>query len=173
MLRASTFTTELSQTCFCGEKVAKTLADRIHHCTACSLTGDRDKVSAALCAHVHLTDPDDPSTARLDIVQARHTQIVFHQGLQEALASQPQRGAYPTRGRTHAAAHKPDASDPGPLLDKTPPPGTGLTPNETRPANERHKAHVGTAGCTELVRHPGMLSPYRHQVGITSLRDDS
>ncbi|MDT0468419.1 zinc ribbon domain-containing protein [Streptomyces gibsoniae] len=173
MLRASTFTTKLSQTCFCGEKVAKTLADRIHVCTACGLTGDRDKVSAALCAHVHLTDPDDPSTARPDIVQARHTQILFHQGLQEALSSQPQRGARPSRGRTHAAAHKPDASGPGPLLDKTPQPGTGLTPNETRPAHERHKAHVGTAGCTELVRHPGMPAPHRHRAGITAVRDDS
>ncbi|MGI5518136.1 zinc ribbon domain-containing protein [Streptomyces sp. CA-106131] len=149
MLRGSTFTTKLSQTCFCGEKVAKTLADRIHTCPACGLVADRDKVSAALCAHVHLTDPDDPSTARLDRVQARHTQIVFHEGLQEALSSQPQRGARPSRGRTHAAAHTPDASGRGPLLDKTPPPGTGLTPNETRPANERHKAHVGTAGCTD------------------------
>ncbi|MGV9563706.1 zinc ribbon domain-containing protein, partial [Streptomyces sp. NPDC003480] len=63
MLRASTFTTKLSQTCFCGATVAKTLADRIHACTACGLVGDRDKVSAALGAHVHLTDPGDPSTA--------------------------------------------------------------------------------------------------------------
>ncbi|WP_311698583.1 zinc ribbon domain-containing protein [Streptomyces gibsoniae] len=173
MLRASTFTTKLSQTCFCGEKVAKTLADRIHTCPACGLVADRDKVSAALCAHVHLTDPDDPSTARLDIVQARHTQISFYEGLQEALSSQPQRGARPTRGRTHAAAHKPDASGHGPLLDKTPPPGTGLTPSETRPANERHKAHVGTAGCTELVRHPGMPAPHRHRADITASRDGS
>ncbi|MFI6358182.1 hypothetical protein ACIBJF_37445 [Streptomyces sp. NPDC050743] len=173
MLRASTFTTKLSQRCFCGEKVVKTLADRIHVCTACGLTGDRDEVSGALCAHVHLTDPDNPSTARLDTVQARHTQILFHEGLQEALSSQPQRGARPTRGRTHAAAHKPDASGRGPLLDKTPPSSTGLTPNETRPANKRHKTHVGTASCTEPTRRPGTPAPYRHRVGITSLRDDS
>src|SRR5262249_33866001 len=120
-------------------------------------------------AHVHLTDPDDPSTARLDIVQARHTQIVFHEGPQEALSSQPQRGARPSRGRTHAAAHKPDASGRGPLLDKTPPPGTGLTPNETRPANERHKAHVGTADCTELARHPRHASPAQTSGGHHSI----
>jgi hypothetical protein len=149
MLRASTFTTKLSQTCFCGEKVTKTLGDRIHTCTACGLVGDRDKVAAALCAHVHLTDPDDPSTARLAIVQARHAQILFHEGLQEALSSQPQRGARPTRGRTHAAAHAPGHPGRRPLLGKTPPPGTRPTPNETRPASERHKAHVGTAGCTD------------------------
>jgi hypothetical protein len=115
MLRASTFTTKLSQTCFCGEKVAKTLADRIHVCPACGLTGDRDKVSAALCAHVHLADPGDPSTARLDQVQARHTQIVFHEGLQEALSSQPQRGSRPTpgphpRGSPQAGTLRPRAS---------------------------------------------------------------
>ncbi|MFE7713118.1 transposase, partial [Streptomyces sp. NPDC057486] len=149
MLRASTFTTKLSQTCFCGKKVIKTLAARIHVCTSCGLVGDRDKVSAALGAHVRLTDPDAPSTARLDIVQARHTQILFHEGLQEALSSQPQRGARPTRGRTHAAAKKPGHPDQRPLLGETPPPGTGQTPNETRPATKRHKAHVGAAGCTD------------------------
>ncbi|MGI5144692.1 MULTISPECIES: zinc ribbon domain-containing protein [unclassified Streptomyces] len=158
ILRASTFTTKLSQTCFCGEKVTKTLADRIHTC-ACGLVGDRDMISAALGAHVRVADPDDPSTARLDTVQTRTTQIVFHEGLQEALSSQPQRGARPARGRTHAAAHKPETPGPrGPLLGKTPPPGTGQTPNETRPASKRHKAHVGTAGCTDQ-RHPGAPPP--------------
>ncbi|MER6984127.1 zinc ribbon domain-containing protein [Streptomyces carpinensis] len=149
VLRASTFTTKLSQTCFCGATVTKTLADRIHVCTSCGLTGDRDAVSGALCAHVRLDDPDDPSTARLDKVQARHTQIVFEQGLQEALSSQPQRGARPARGRTHAAAPNPEHLDQGPLLDKMPSPGTGPTPNETRPANARHKIHAGAAGCTD------------------------
>ncbi|MER7681061.1 transposase [Streptomyces sp. NPDC096934] len=174
MLRASTFTTKLSQTCFCGETAAKTLADRIHACTACGLAGDRDKVSGALAAHVRLTNADDPSTACLDKVQARNTQTLFDEGLQEALSSQPQRGARPTRGRTHAAAHTPDPSGGrGPLLDKTPPPGTGPTPNETRPATKRHKAHVGTAGRTERACHPGMPASYRHRVDITSLRDDS
>ncbi|MFF3514481.1 zinc ribbon domain-containing protein [Streptomyces sp. NPDC002573] len=104
MLRASTFTTKLSQTCLCGAQVAKTLADRNHHCTSCGLVGNRDMVSAALSAHVRLENPDDPSTARLDIVQARGTQSLFHEGLQEALSGQPQRGARPTRGRIHAAA---------------------------------------------------------------------
>jgi hypothetical protein len=120
MLRASSFTTKLSQTCFCGEKVTKTLADRIHTCPVCGLVGDRDMVSAALGAHVRLADPDDPGTARLDTVLARTTQIVFREGLQEALSSQPQRGARPARGRTHAAAHTPETpGGRGPLLDKT------------------------------------------------------
>ncbi|MEU6325645.1 zinc ribbon domain-containing protein, partial [Streptomyces sp. NPDC047009] len=62
LLRASTFTTKLSQTCLCGAQVRKTLADRVHACTFCGLVADRDMVSAALAAHVRLTDPDDPST---------------------------------------------------------------------------------------------------------------
>ncbi|MER6980028.1 transposase [Streptomyces carpinensis] len=172
MLRASTFTTKLSQSCFCGEKVPKTLSDRIHHCLACGLVGDRDTVSSALGAHVHLDDPDDPSTARVDYVLARHTQILFGEGLQEALSSQPQRGARPTRGRTHAAVLGRKNPGRGPLLDKTPPPGTGPTPNETRPATKRHKAHVGTTGCTDNAP-PGAPAPHRHRVGITALRDDS
>ncbi|MGI5516696.1 zinc ribbon domain-containing protein [Streptomyces sp. CA-106131] len=172
MLRASTFTTKLSQTCFCGERVAKTLAHRIHHCISCGLVGDRDMVSAALNAHVRLENPDDPSTARLDTAQTRTTQTLFHDGLQEALSSQPQRGARPARGRTHAAASESGLPGRGPLLDETSPPGTGQTPNETRPANERNKAHVGAAGCTDK-RHPGAPGQDRHRTGITASRDDS
>jgi hypothetical protein len=107
LLRASTFATKLSQTCPCGAEIRKTLADRVHTCTECGLTGDRDKVSALLAALVRLTDPDDPTTARLDTALARNTQILFATGLQEVLSSQPQRGARPTRGRTHAAARHP------------------------------------------------------------------
>ncbi|MEU8792695.1 zinc ribbon domain-containing protein [Streptomyces sp. NPDC048643] len=145
LLRASTFTTKLSQTCMCGNRVSKTLADRVHACPTCGLVGDRDIVSAALNAHVRLADPDDPSTARLDTVQARSTQILFATGLQEALSSQPQRGASPRRGRTQAAARRPGiprqrASARHNTTDQNRP-----TPNETRPALERHKAHVGTA----------------------------
>jgi len=171
MLRASTFTTKLSQTCFCGETVTKTLSARIHTCTACGLVGDRDKVSAALGAHVRLPDPDDPSTARLDTIQARNTQILFHEGLQEALSSQPQRGTRPARGRTHAAAHKPDTSGFGPLLDKTPT-GSGLTPNETRPAL-RGTRPTSEQSAARTTRHPGVPASRRHRSGITALRDDS
>jgi hypothetical protein len=142
LLRASTFATRLSQTCLCGAEVRKTLADRVHSCPACGLVGDRDMVSALLAALVRLTDPDDPATARLGVALARHTRILFASGLQEALSSQPQRGARPTRGRTHAAA-------------RTAVPGWRAsarrnttrrhqpTPDETRPAKQRHKAHAG------------------------------
>jgi hypothetical protein len=141
LLRASTCATKLSQTCLCGAEVRKTLADRVHDCPDCGLTGDRDLVSALLAALVRLTDPDDPATARLDTVLARNTQILFASGLQEALSSQPQRGAHPARGRTHAAARHP-------LRERRAPARRNAihqhqpTPDETRPANMRHKAHV-------------------------------
>ena len=35
-----------SQTCVCGQRVAKTLADRWHDCPVCGLSASRDQVSA-------------------------------------------------------------------------------------------------------------------------------
>jgi hypothetical protein len=141
LLRASTFATKLSQTCPCGNEVRKTLADRVHDCPDCGLAGDRDLVSALLAALVRLTDPEDPATARLDVALARHTQILFAPGLQEALSSQPQRGAHPTRGRTHAAAHHPSGQRAPARRNTTR--RHQPTPDETRPATMRHKAHAG------------------------------
>lgn len=89
LLRASTFTTALSQHCLCGRRAPKSLRQRTHDCDpvegGCGLRGDRDLVSAALAAFTTLTDPDDPTTARLDHTRARAAQILFTQGLQEAL----------------------------------------------------------------------------------------
>jgi hypothetical protein len=144
LLRASTFATKLSQTCPCGAEATKTLADRVHDCPACGLTGDRDLVSALLAALVRLTDPDDPATARLDRSLARHTQILFASGLQEALSSRPQLGARPVRGRTHAAARHTPYRGSGPLLGETPPAGISRSrmrpdprPRGTRPTPDR------------------------------------
>ena len=141
LLRASTCATKLSQTCLCGAEVRKTLADRVHDCPNCGLTGDRDPVSALLAALVRLTDPDDPATARLDTVLARNTQILFASGLQEALSSQPQRGARPARGRTHAAARHPSGRRAPARRNTTR--QHRPSPDETRPATRRHKAHAG------------------------------
>ena len=152
LLRASTFATKLSQTCPCGAEVRKTLADRVHTCPGCGLVGDRDLVSALLAALVRLTDPDDPTTAQLDVVLARNTQILFAQGLQEALSSQPQRSARPTRGRTHAAArHRPSgrrASARRNTIHQHQP-----TPDET--LHRDHAGKTARARARELVgRHP-------------------
>jgi hypothetical protein len=164
LLRASTFTTKLSQTCLCGEHVCKTLADRAHRCTACGLVGDRDMVSATLVAHVRLENPDDPSTAHLDTAQTRTTHILFHEGLQEALSSQPQRGARPARGRTHAAAQTSDTSGQRSSARRNTIDRYRPTPNETRPATRRHRAHVGTAAQAEDAP-PTRALPARELVG--------
>ncbi|HEU0033496.1 MAG TPA: hypothetical protein VFQ53_22850 [Kofleriaceae bacterium] len=63
--RASTRTTALSQHCPCGARVDKRLADRVHHCPACALHGDRDAVAAVLASFVMVT-PDDPGSAIVD-----------------------------------------------------------------------------------------------------------
>jgi hypothetical protein len=64
--RAGTRNTAMSQHCLCGQRVRKTLAQRVHDCPHCGLRGDRDIVSAVLAACVELTNPDDPATARVD-----------------------------------------------------------------------------------------------------------
>jgi len=83
LTRAGTQSTAMSQHCLCGQRVPKTLAQRVHHCPHCGLAADRDIVSAALVACVELTDPDDPRTARVDYRLAH--------ALRDGLASQQER----------------------------------------------------------------------------------
>ncbi len=71
LLRASTRTTAMSQHCLCGQRVPKTLADRVHNCSTCGLRVDRDLISAALAACVTFTDKTDPSTAKVDYTLAK------------------------------------------------------------------------------------------------------
>ncbi|MEU8798352.1 hypothetical protein [Spirillospora sp. NPDC048819] len=89
LLRASTRTTALSQHCPCGRRVPKPLSVRTHHCRiadgGCGLTGDRDLIAAALAAFVHLNDPDDPSTARVDHETSRRVLCTGGPGLPGAL----------------------------------------------------------------------------------------
>ncbi|MGI5289485.1 zinc ribbon domain-containing protein [Nonomuraea polychroma] len=113
LLRASTTHTAMSQHCLCGARVTKSLADRIHTCPACGLSGDRDLVSAALASCVTLADPADPAdprTARVDYQRARALTTVFPQGLQEALTESTVISPAPTprvgTGYT-AAFHRP------------------------------------------------------------------
>jgi len=72
ILRASTRTTAMSQHCLCGQRVPKTLADRVHNCPTCGLRADRDLISAALAACVTFTNPKDPSTAKVDYELAKN-----------------------------------------------------------------------------------------------------
>ncbi|MEU0842648.1 transposase [Streptomyces sp. NPDC005962] len=150
LLRASTFTTALSQHCLCGRRVPKSLRDRTHHCDpaegGCGLRGDRDLVSAALAAFTTLTDPDNPTTARLDHTRARTAQILFTQGLQEALTESTAPKSAPS-GRTRAAADPRRNTLPRQRTAsarRNAGPCTVATPDETRPAPQRPKAHTGT-----------------------------
>jgi hypothetical protein len=90
--RAGTRPTALSQHCVCGQRVPKTLAQRVHDCPDCGLRIDRDVVSAALAACVELTDPDYPGSARVDYALAR--------ALRAGLASQQGERAQST-GTSH------------------------------------------------------------------------
>jgi hypothetical protein len=103
LTRASTTKTAMSQHCLCGTRVRKSLRDRTHTCPECRLIGDRDLVSSALGAFVTFTDPDDPSTARVDYQKARNALQVFDEGLQGALSESTASCPAPS-GRDHAAA---------------------------------------------------------------------
>jgi hypothetical protein len=65
MHRASTANTWLSQRCLCGRREKKPLSQRWHSCT-CGLQADRDVLAAALATTIVFTNPDQPSTARVD-----------------------------------------------------------------------------------------------------------
>jgi hypothetical protein len=70
LYRAGTSSTAMSQHCLWGQRVAKTLDQRIHDCQRCGLHAERDVVSAMLAACVDFTDPEDPRTARVDYTLA-------------------------------------------------------------------------------------------------------
>jgi hypothetical protein len=128
LIRASTWSTALSQHCLCGERVTKTLRDREHTCNACELVGKRDLVSAALAGFVRLTNPDDPTTAYLDTELSRHARIVFTEGLEEALceSTTPCQNAFRGAGRV-AVPHKSGTS-----AHRTAGQRRRATPDETR-----------------------------------------
>ncbi|MCJ0872492.1 transposase [Streptomyces sp. AP-93] len=140
LVRASTWSTALSQHCLCGERVKKTLRDREHKCIACGLVGKRDLVSAALASFVRFADVDDPKTAYLDTTASRHAQIVFAQGLEEALreSTAPSRTTT-SRGAGHAAVPRQRRGTSAP---RTAGRRSRATPDEPRPKRD----HAGKPG---------------------------
>ncbi|MEV7521111.1 transposase [Streptomyces sp. NPDC091371] len=142
LVRASTWSTALSQHCLCGEPVKKTLRDREHQCTACGLVGKRDLVSAALAVFVRLTDVDDPKTAHLDTTMSRHAQIVFSEGLEEALRESTTPCQNTSRGAGRVAVPPQRGTSAHRTAGKRP----RATPDETRPVRD----HAGKPG-----RRPG------------------
>ncbi|TDC81369.1 transposase [Actinomadura sp. 7K507] len=173
LLRAAISITALSQHCPCGRRVPKHLGVRTHHCRTadggCGLTGDRDLVSAALAAFTHLTDPDDPSTARVDYQTSRRVLCAGGPGLPGALTEStapipaPGTGAPAGAGTGNAAATPPQprrrrprrrnrraasarrtrtgtAPTPDePPLPTTPAGGTAVTPDRRRPRTRLSK----------------------------------
>ncbi|MEV6249857.1 transposase [Streptomyces sp. NPDC051742] len=143
LVRASTWPTALSQHCLCGERVKKTLGEREHKCIACGLAGKRDLVSAALASFVRFADVDDPKTAYLDTTASRHAQIVFAQGLEEALRESTAPSQTTVRGAGHAAV---------PRRRETSAPRTArrrsrATPDETRPVRDHAEKPGHRPGC--------------------------
>ncbi|KND30060.1 zinc ribbon domain-containing protein [Streptomyces acidiscabies] len=142
LIRASTWSTTLSQRCMCGGRVSKTLRDREHKCGACGLVGKRDLVSAALAAFVRLTDADDPTTAYLDTVMSRHAQILYGQGLEEALRE----STTPCQNIPWDAGHVAVPDQRETSAHRTAGKRPRATPDETRPV----RGHAGKPG-----RRPG------------------
>lgn len=143
LVRASTWSTALSQHCMCGERVSKTLRDREHKCIACGLAGKRDLVSAALAAFVRLTDADDLKTAYLDSNLSRHAQIVYGEGLEEALRESTTPCQNTLRGAGRVAVPRQRVTSAHRTAGKRP----RATPDETRPVRD-HAGKLGSRpGC--------------------------
>jgi len=148
LVRAATRPTACSQHCLCGARVPKTLADRVHRCPACGLTGDRDAVAAAVLAFVTVTDPADPGTARVDVPAARQALADcpgLHAVLSESRAAPLGRrrrrpgGWAPASARRRRAARRTAGSVRPTIPDEPPRPHHG--PPETTP-----RASAGHAG---------------------------
>ncbi|GHG34008.1 zinc ribbon domain-containing protein [Streptomyces zaomyceticus] len=138
LVRASTWSTALSQHCLCGRRARKSLRDREHKCTGCGLVGKRDLVSAALAAFVRFNDPDDPRTAYLDTTASRNAQITYSEALEVALREsttpspkppwRPGRVAVPRQRRETSA------------------PRTAGQRNRAAPDESRPRGHAGKPG---------------------------
>jgi len=97
----SSFTTALSQTCLCGKRKKKPLAQRIHRC-ACGITDDRDLFSAYLGLHVHAqVDGSD----RLDLQAAQQGWLHRHD-VDGSPKSSRSALARKRRGRRHPPARR-------------------------------------------------------------------
>ncbi|MFL9449822.1 RNA-guided endonuclease InsQ/TnpB family protein [Tolypothrix bouteillei VB521301_2] len=96
VLMFSTRYTALSQTCLCGNKQKKSLSQRVHHCSVCGLTMQRDILSAYLSRHV------DPKTETLSIQSARDSWL----GMEKSLLDGWQDGSN-QRARTATSSKSP------------------------------------------------------------------
>jgi hypothetical protein len=96
----SPVTTALSQTCLCGKRKKKPLAQRIHRCD-CGITDDRDLFSAYLGLHVHAqVDGSD----RLDLRAAQ--QGWLHRHDVDGSPKSSRHASSKRRGRRHPPARR-------------------------------------------------------------------
>lgn len=146
LVRASTWSTALSQHCMCGERVKKSLRDREHKCTGCGLTGKRDLVSAALAAFVRFADTDDPKTAYLDTTASRHAQITHAQALEEALRESTTPSPNTLRGAGRVAVPR--------QRRETSAPRTAGRRDRATPDESQTRGHAGKPG-----PRPGCVPP--------------
>jgi hypothetical protein len=117
VVRASTATTALSQRCLCGARAKKPLAQRVHDCTACGLSGDRDAVAATLAACVALRERGTPASAYVDDELARallyqvRTRVVLRDSIQIPVKG---RQDVPSESTVHSSRDGWSAAEKGP-----------------------------------------------------------
>jgi len=153
LVRASTWSTALSQHCLCGARVSKALRDREHKCTACGLVGKRDLVSAALAAFVRFADVDDPKTAFLDTSLSRRAQIGYAEALEEALGESTTPNPKPVPGAGHVAVPRQRCETSAP---RTAGRRSRATPDETRPVRDHAGQPGSRIGCIQLTLWGGI-----------------
>lgn len=159
MLKASTATTALSQHCLCRHRATKPLGLRTHQCRACGITADRDAMAALLAAHVHLADPDDPTTAAVDWVGARRALhdpavwTVLDSQLQQTLGRQDAPSAPTHTGpRNRQAARSDGPPAPAGSARQTAGQAPDATPQQTPPPAV---TSVDSPGSNPCMTHDG------------------
>jgi hypothetical protein len=97
----SPYSTALSRTCLCGQKVKKPLSQRVHTC-GCGISEDRDLFSAYLGLHVR-TGAD--GVDRLDL-QTANSGWLHRQDVDESPKSSRRAQAHKRRGRAHPPSRR-------------------------------------------------------------------
>jgi len=94
-------TTALSQTCLCGDREKKPLAQRVHRC-GCGIEGDRDLFSAYLGLHVHR---QADGLDRLDLEAANQGWLLHRQDVDGSSRS-GRPASIKRRGRRHPPSRR-------------------------------------------------------------------
>jgi len=139
VVRASTRTTALSQHCPCGARVSKSLADRVHQCPVCKLTGDRDAVAAVLASFVTLVTHGNPSSAQVDYAASVDALREIRRLLRSSTSS-----SYDGWQDTLSESTGRSARDGSSFAWMTPTPGT----RELLPRAAVARRNAGTARCS-------------------------